>query len=41
MMASAMFPAILVCLFVFSCPESPRWYMSQNRYYKMSHSGWS
>ncbi|GFF51037.1 probable polyol transporter 6 [Aspergillus udagawae] len=41
MMASAMFPAIVVCFFVFSCPESPRWYMSQNRYYKMSHSGWS
>ncbi|KAF4265820.1 hypothetical protein KXV68_003707 [Aspergillus fumigatus] len=38
MMASAMFPAILVCLFVFSCPESPRWYMSQNRYYKAYES---
>lgn len=38
MMASAMFPAILVCFFVFSCPESPRWYMSQNRYYKAYES---
>lgn len=26
MMASAMLPAIVVCLFVHKCPESPRWY---------------
>lgn len=32
MMASAMFPALAVCGFVFSCPESPRWYMSKHRY---------
>ncbi|EAW11993.1 sugar porter family MFS transporter [Aspergillus clavatus NRRL 1] len=38
MMGSAMFPAVLVCLFVFSCPESPRWYMSQKRYYKAYES---
>ena len=29
MMASACFPAIFVCCFVFWCPESPRWYMSK------------
>lgn len=34
MMASAMMPAIIVCFFVFACPESPRWYMSQGRHYK-------
>lgn len=34
MMASAMFPAVIVCCFVFACPESPRWYMSQGRHYK-------
>jgi MFS family permease len=33
MMASAMFPAIIVCLLVFACcPESPRWYMSKGRH---------
>ncbi|KAN0077791.1 Sugar transporter domain containing protein [Elaphomyces granulatus] len=32
MMGSAMFPAVIVCLFVFLCPESPRWYMSKGRY---------
>jgi MFS family permease len=32
MMASAMFPAIIVCCFVFLCPESPRWYMSKGRH---------
>ena len=34
MMASAMLPALIVVLFVFMCPESPRWYMSKNRHYK-------
>lgn len=32
MMASAMFPAVIVCCFVFKCPESPRWYMSKGRH---------
>jgi hypothetical protein len=32
MMASAMFPAVIVCCFVFLCPESPRWYMSKGRH---------
>jgi hypothetical protein len=31
MMASAMMPALIVCCFVFMCPESPRWYMSKGR----------
>jgi len=31
MMASAMMPALIVCCFVFLCPESPRWYMSKGR----------
>ena len=34
MMASAMLPALIVVLFVFMCPESPRWYMSKNRHYR-------
>lgn len=34
MMSSAMFPAVIVCFFVFACPESPRWYMSKGRHYK-------
>ncbi|RJE27227.1 MFS sugar transporter [Aspergillus sclerotialis] len=38
MMASAMFPALVVCSFVFSCPESPRWYMSKKRYDKAYQS---
>lgn len=38
MMASAMFPAVIVCCFVFMCPESPRWYMSQGRHYKAYQS---
>ncbi|KAH8423707.1 uncharacterized protein LDX57_001464 [Aspergillus melleus] len=38
MMGSAMFPALLVCCFVFSCPESPRWYMSRNLYAKAYQS---
>jgi len=32
MMASAMLPAVIVCFFVFMCPESPRWYMSKGRH---------
>ncbi|CEJ54840.1 Putative MFS sugar transporter [Penicillium brasilianum] len=38
MMASAMFPALVVCCFVFFCPESPRWYMSQKQYYRAYQS---
>lgn len=38
MMASAMFPALVVCCFVFACPESPRWYMSQKQYYQAYQS---
>ena len=34
MMASAMFPALIVICFVFMCPESPRWYMSKGRHFK-------
>lgn len=34
MMGSACIPAVLVCLLVFVCPESPRWYMSKGRYDK-------
>jgi MFS family permease len=26
MMSSAMLPAVIVCCFVYMCPESPRWY---------------
>jgi sugar porter (SP) family MFS transporter len=33
MMASAMLPAVIVCCFVFMCPESPRWYMSKGRHH--------
>jgi hypothetical protein len=33
MMASAMLPAVIVCCFVFLCPESPRWYMSKGRHH--------
>ncbi|KAL4960702.1 uncharacterized protein BDV14DRAFT_138355 [Aspergillus stella-maris] len=32
MLGSALFPAVIVCCFVFTCPESPRWYMSRNLY---------
>lgn len=32
MMSSAMLPAVIVCCFVFMCPESPRWYMSKGRH---------
>ncbi|KAI9675091.1 MAG: hypothetical protein M1817_001499 [Caeruleum heppii] len=38
MMGSAMFPAIIVCFFVFMCPESPRWYMGKGRHYKAYQS---
>jgi MFS family permease len=38
MMGSAMFPAVLVCGFVFFCPESPRWYMSNGRHDKAYRS---
>jgi hypothetical protein len=33
MMGSAMLPAVVVCFFVFACPESPRWYMSKGRHH--------
>ncbi|KAL1305121.1 hypothetical protein AAFC00_002049 [Neodothiora populina] len=33
MMASAMFPAVIVIFFVFYVPESPRWYMQQGRHH--------
>ncbi|CAI6265749.1 unnamed protein product [Periconia digitata] len=32
MMGSAMVPAVVVCCFVYMCPESPRWYMSKGRH---------
>lgn len=32
MLASALLPAVIVCCFVFTVPESPRWYMSRNLY---------
>lgn len=38
MMGSAMFPAVIVCVLVFLCPESPRWYMSKGRYDKAYQS---
>ncbi|KAI9822799.1 MAG: hypothetical protein M1832_003032 [Thelocarpon impressellum] len=34
MMGSALFPAVVVCCFVFMCPESPRWYMGKGRHAK-------
>lgn len=33
MMGSAMFPAVIVCCFVFMCPESPRWYLSKGQHH--------
>lgn len=33
-MGSAMLPAVIVCCFVFMCPESPRWYISKGRHEK-------
>lgn len=38
MLGSAMFPAVIVCCFVFLCPESPRWYMSKGRHTKAYRS---
>jgi Sugar (and other) transporter. len=38
MMGSAMIPAVIVCLFVFICPESPRWHMSKGHYDKAYRS---
>ena len=38
MMGSAMLPAVIVCCFVFACPESPRWYMSKGMHYKAYQS---
>ncbi|KAF2470714.1 uncharacterized protein BDR25DRAFT_334320 [Lindgomyces ingoldianus] len=38
MMASAMLPAVIVCCFVFLCPESPRWYMSKGRHASAYHA---
>lgn len=38
MMSSAMFPAVIVCCFVFMCPESPRWYMSKGRHHAAYNS---
>lgn len=31
-LGSAFIPAIPLCLGIFMCPESPRWYMKKNRY---------
>jgi sugar porter (SP) family MFS transporter len=33
MMSSAMLPAVIVCCFVYFCPESPRWFMSKGRHH--------
>ncbi|KAH8811761.1 MFS sugar transporter [Xylogone sp. PMI_703] len=38
MMGSAMLPAVIVLLFVFMCPESPRWYMSKGRHAEAYHA---
>ncbi|KAL8774369.1 MAG: hypothetical protein Q9209_001120 [Squamulea sp. 1 TL-2023] len=38
MMASALLPALVVVVFVFMCPESPRWYMSKGRHFKAYQS---
>ncbi|EOD44728.1 putative mfs sugar protein [Neofusicoccum parvum UCRNP2] len=38
MMASAMLPAVVVCAFVFLCPESPRWYLSKGRHAAAYHA---
>ncbi|KAI9832322.1 MAG: hypothetical protein M1826_002008 [Phylliscum demangeonii] len=38
MMGSALLPAVVVCFFVFMCPESPRWYMSKGRHAKAYQS---
>ncbi|KAF2143248.1 uncharacterized protein K452DRAFT_247645 [Aplosporella prunicola CBS 121167] len=38
MMGSAMLPAVVVCCFVFMCPESPRWYLSKGRHASAYHA---
>lgn len=38
MMGSAMLPAVIVCCFVYLCPESPRWYMAKGRHAKAYES---
>jgi MFS family permease len=38
MMGSAMFPAFIICFFVFLCPESPRWYLSKGSHYQAYRS---
>jgi sugar porter (SP) family MFS transporter len=38
MMGSAMLPAVIVCCFVFLCPESPRWYISKGKHEKAWHA---
>ncbi|KAF2456049.1 hypothetical protein BDY21DRAFT_55132 [Lineolata rhizophorae] len=35
---SAFIPAVPLCLGIFFCPESPRWYMKKNRYHKAYNS---
>ncbi|CAK7244377.1 MAG: hypothetical protein STHCBS139747_005915 [Sporothrix thermara] len=32
MMGSAMIPAVMVCLLIHTCVESPRWYLTKNRH---------
>jgi MFS family permease len=34
MLGSAMIPAIIVCCFIYTCPESPRWYLGRGRHDK-------
>ncbi|KAJ5225725.1 hypothetical protein N7468_006950 [Penicillium chermesinum] len=38
MLGSALLPALVVCAFVFFCPESPRWYMAKKQYYRAYRS---
>jgi Sugar (and other) transporter len=38
MMGSAMFPAVIVCCFVYLCPESPRFEMSKENHAKAYRS---
>jgi hypothetical protein len=35
---SAFIPAVPLCLGIFFCPESPRWYIKKNRYQKAYNS---
>ncbi|PNS15311.1 hypothetical protein CAC42_5482 [Sphaceloma murrayae] len=35
---SAFIPAVPLCIGIFFCPESPRWYMKKNRYLKAYNS---